>query len=346
MQETEAVPLADRIEAVQSDGVLSAAAKGVMIRLLLRHPEAKGRDDCPLPAMLAPWLCLTERSVRRAYAELERFGWLGGAKDRSLQRPVLIAGDPLTREEHVASLEWLRDRAVAAGRITAAVTAEKAAGKVMGFYDPPARADRNVRRETSLLPRGEGAPSSSQKTWADEGADFGGVPSAAEDSRVDSAPLNRRSAPPSPAPAGLTCRTSRQAGRREEKGWPALDESGATPAAAGPAPAGIGSNWHELADFGRPGPGLPDREREESFNRLSALMDDPELQAEIATMPGPEPGSEWALWEAGLKQAAGQHAGGQKCPAPPPAPAEPSPLRDFVPWNERPVEKPYDPLSW
>ncbi len=93
--------------------------------------------------------------------------------------------------------------------------------------------------------------------------------------------------------------------------------------------------------------------REESFNRISALLDDPELRAEAAAAPGPEPGSEWAIWEEGLKAgrrastSAGGETGGQNCPPAAPAPPpEPSPLRDFVPWNERPREKPYDPMTW
>lgn len=136
------------VEKIQSLGELSGAAKAVLIRLTLRYPGKAVRAECPPPAELAPWLGLSERSIRRAYAELESAGFIPEPQDEdggplpghgtaALQDgwPYLVEGKPMDLDEHVAHLEWLRDLAVSRGRIGIAVTAEKAAGRALGFYD-------------------------------------------------------------------------------------------------------------------------------------------------------------------------------------------------------------------
>ncbi len=138
-----------------------------------------------------------------------------------------------------------------------------------------------------------------------------------------------------------------------------MDVDGAEPALEGAGRALTGANWRKLDEIDRAGKAELARYREEYLNRISDLLEDPEFQAEVAAAPGPEPGSEWAIWEAGLKAgrrastSAGGETSGQNRPPPPaspppasPQPPAPSPLRDFVPWNERPQEKPYDPMTW
>jgi len=74
------------------------------------------------------------------------------------RRTELSAGADLPSfREHIRMLEVIRDRALAKGRENTALSAEDKIGKAMG-YDSPGRrrADKNVRANPSLLPKGEG----------------------------------------------------------------------------------------------------------------------------------------------------------------------------------------------
>jgi len=161
-------PAANRLEAmiravekIQALAELSTTAKAVLIRLTLRYPGRAVRGDCPSPAELSPWLGLSERSIRRAYAELEGAGYIGcpTGPDGELEMPMAAAAlrdgwacleddQPMDLHEHVANLGWLRDLAVARGRIGVAVVAEKSAGRALGFYGP-ARGRNRPRPEVA-----------------------------------------------------------------------------------------------------------------------------------------------------------------------------------------------------
>ncbi len=297
-----------------ADPALSASSRTVMTWLLL-----EGREEAPSASDMGHLVGLTERSVRRAYAELKETGWLDPRRGWSEapradtperqavlegRRTELSASDDLPSfREHIRMLEVIRDRALAKGRENTALSAEDKIGKAMGYNSPRrTKADKIVRANPSLLPWGEGA------RRADEGADFGGAPVAADHSCADGVPLIRRSAQPSPAPAGLTCRTSRQAGRREEKGWPKSAQSGAEPAAAGSARDETGSNWLELAGLGS----ARNQARPEKIIPISHLLEKPIFASEKSWLATREHPAQRPFWLNGVSAAA--LASGQNCP--------------------------------
>ncbi len=223
-------PPPDRIEAmiraiekVQALPDLSSTAKAVLIRLTLRYPGRAVRGDCPSPADLAPWLGLSERSIRRAYAELEYEGYIGSptGPDGKPAYPLYHAAEgdgwperredrPMDLTEHVAHLEWLRDLAVSRGRIGVAVTAEKAAGRALGYYGV---LRGQIRRPPQVA-------------------------------------ISGREAEPPPPPAPLSAHPPAAPPSAHLPAVPESAETGAEPDAAGAELARTGSNWHELAETG------------------------------------------------------------------------------------------------
>lgn len=180
------------VEKIQALGDLSGAAKAVLIRLTLRYPGKAVRGQCPAPAELSPWLGLSERSIRRAYAELEQADIIAmpegpdGRPQPVLGNAAVKDGWPYLREDrpmdlddHVAHLEWLRDLAVSRGRIGIAVTAEKAAGRALGFYGegrgrkrPRLEVAKFDREEEEVAPETEGQePVETGVPRADAGAE-------------------------------------------------------------------------------------------------------------------------------------------------------------------------------
>ncbi len=141
--------LRSRIGAVIGAKTLTPAAKQVMVALILEDPE------CPtLPAKvptlrLARDLGLTDRAVRGAVRELRAKGWVGVESgtplppeaeqafrdhtDRNGHNPLAGKQEPPTAEEHLESLELIRDQALAQGQSNAALRAEGMIGKLCGL---------------------------------------------------------------------------------------------------------------------------------------------------------------------------------------------------------------------
>ncbi len=265
------------LKRVMSDPALSAASRTVMCWLLL-----EGRDEAPSAADMGRFVGLTERSARRAYAELKETGWLDPQRGWSEtpradtpERAAVLEGqrtelsatfDLPSFRAHIAMLEVIRDRALAKGHEATALSAQTRIGRALG-YDRPQRngADRNVRA-SSLPP-----PS---KTCLREAG----------------ASLRRRQ-------VGL------RRGRDQKEGS-ALATTGAEPAPAGTDLAEIGSNWLELAGLGlAESQALP-----EKLRPISDLLEKPIFAAE-KEQAGRRPS-----WLNGVSAAA--LASGQNCPPP------------------------------
>jgi len=196
------------------DAVLTLSARVVMAYLLMDHPQAVKRAQCPPLYVTAAALGLCSRTVQRAYDELERAGWLddsragpddlpeagdeperhrllhqppGGLPARRAAPPSL---PPPTLSQQIEGYEVLRERALALNKVGIALRAHSELGRTMG-YDRPKRASRREARPEATTTVGSG--------WQE------------------------------PAPAG------------------------AAPAPAGTEAAETGSNWHELAGLGTPG---------------------------------------------------------------------------------------------
>ncbi len=277
------------LKRVMSDPALGAASRTVMCWLLL-----EGRDEAPSAADMGRFVGLTERSARRAYAELKETGWLDPQRgwseapraDTPERSAVLEGGrtelsatlDLPSFRDHIAMLEVIRDRALAKGNEVAALSAQTRIGRALG-YDRPQRngAARNVRHDLS-------PPS------ATAGGGLGGGGNAVIDRANPSPP------PPRPSPE-LTL----EGGRQE------LATTGAERDPAGADLAETGSNWHELA-----GLGLAENQAiPEKLKHFSDLLEKPIFAAEKEHAdPSRRPS-----WLNGVSAAV--LASGQNCPPPP-----------------------------
>ncbi len=155
-------------------------ALGPAIRILVKRvmadqaPGASSREETPSASDMSHLIGLTERSLRRAYAELKETGWLDPGRgwpeapraDTPERRAVLegrrtdLSADDLPSfSDHIRMLEVIRDRALAKDRENTALSAQHEIGKAMG-HDRPRRttSDRNVRPHPALPRRqpGEG----------------------------------------------------------------------------------------------------------------------------------------------------------------------------------------------
>ncbi len=141
--------LRSRISAVIGAKILTPAAKQVMVALILEDPE------CPtLPAKvptlrLARDLNLTDRAVRGAVRELRAKGWVGaesgtplplGAEQafrdqtgRDTPNPLGDKREPPSAQDHLETLELIRDQALAQGQSSAALRAEEKIGRFCGL---------------------------------------------------------------------------------------------------------------------------------------------------------------------------------------------------------------------
>jgi len=284
------------VKRVMADPALSASSRTVMTWLLL-----EGREEAPSAADMGHLVGLTERSVRRAYAELKETGWLDPRRgwseapraDTPERRAVLEGGrtdlsadDLPSFREHIRMLEVIRDRALAKGRETTALSAEDKIGKAMGYNRPRgSRADKIVRANVN-------PPS------ATAGGGQGGGGDALAHGEFSSPP------PPRPSPTPLS---QREGGR----GWPNSAQTGPEPAAAGSARDETGSNWLELAGLGS----ARNQARPEKLIPISDLLEKPIFAAEESWRATREHPAQRPFWLNGVSAIA--LAGGQNCPPAP-----------------------------
>jgi hypothetical protein len=160
---------------------LSPAAKQVLVALCVRDDDPYVLPERPPVGVLSRHLALAERTVRQALVELVARGcltfradghcyWPGEAEaadpearpDLARERAFFRAASALpSRAEHLDMLARLRDRALAAKRITTALSAERALGRALGIgakqrrgtdAPPAAAAPGDDEAEAALAP--------------------------------------------------------------------------------------------------------------------------------------------------------------------------------------------------
>lgn len=150
--------LRSRISAVIGAKTLTPAAKQVMVALILEDPEYPTLPAKVPTLRLARELNLTDRAVRGAVRELRAKGWVGAESgtplppeaeqafrdhtERSGPNPLADKREPPSAQDHLETLELIRDQALAQGQSSAALRAEEKIGRFCGLErldEAPAR---------------------------------------------------------------------------------------------------------------------------------------------------------------------------------------------------------------